>query len=237
MAFSGLNALFQPNLHVSPTATLKSKRKGQETMPVMILLVLLFVVWIFYERSKNNRVNNHQSDTFWNKELSSHTTRKKDISSLNLITVPMECLPFEKSSDPELSFIQEEIKKLGEQPIINLTGITNTDLRLNYGAPNFDMLSNADNNYIKLVRSLYKWGQLLYNTGQKEKSVIVLQFGIECSTEISANYTLLASIYAEQNQSKEIEKLIEKAQQLNTMTKASLIAELQTILAASFSAN
>ena len=47
------------------------------------------------------------------------------------------------------------IEALKEKKILNLSGFTNTDLKLEYGVGNLTELTDYDNNYVTLSRSLH----------------------------------------------------------------------------------
>jgi len=54
---------------------------------------------------------------------------------------------------------------LANAPIVNFTGFSNTDLKLEYGAPNIDLLMRYDQSYTTLVRTLQQWAEKLYQAG------------------------------------------------------------------------
>lgn len=203
-------------------------------MIIVLGLLFILVCWIYYEKNKSTKQTKTKSDTFWEKEQKSMTTRSKDLSSLQFLKIPVEQLPFDKGTSAELLDLHNEIKALSTQEIVNLQGMSNTDLRLTFGAPNFNRLSIADNNYIKLVRLLNKWGKLLYENGFEQESICVLTYSIDCNTDVSSSYTLLASIYVKQQEPEKIMNLIQKAEQLNSMTSGALLNSLRDTLAACY---
>ncbi len=204
-------------------------------IPVFFVLTLLLMLWIYYQKSRTDRSAKATHDAFWEKERLANTTRKKDISGLDYITIPVEELPFPNLDDEEITEVQKRLQTLAGEKIVNFTGITNTELKLQYGAPNIDLLMAFDKNYLELVRSLYRYGKLLYDQGYKEEATTILEYGISIKTDVSANYTLLASIYKEKNDTKRIDFLISQAETLNSLTKNSLLANLMTIRNSSIS--
>ena len=156
-------------------------------------------------------------------------TRKKDLSELEYITLPIEQLPFPNLEDTEITEVQNRLQKLATEKIVNFTGITNTELKLQYGAPNIELLMAFDKNYLELVRSLYRYAKLLYDKGYKEEATAILEYGISIKTDVIANYTLLASIYKEKNDTKRIDFIISQAETLNSLTKNSLLTNLNAL--------
>ena len=54
---------------------------------------------------------------------------------------------------PKVEDYKQIILTLKDLPIVNFTGISNTELKLRYGAPNIDLLTQYDQNYTLLVRT------------------------------------------------------------------------------------
>ena len=198
-------------------------------LPLFFTLTLLLMIWIYYQKSRTNRSAKAIHDAFWEKERKANLTRKKDISELDYIIIPIEQLPFPVLEDEEITEVQKRLQKLANEKIVNFTGITNTELKLQYGAPNIELLMAFDKNYLELVRSLYRYAKLLYDQGYKEEATAILEYGISIKTDVSANYTLLASIYKEKNDTKRIDFIISQAETLNSLTKNSLLTNLMAI--------
>lgn len=198
-------------------------------IPTFFILSILLVVWIYYEKRRTDRIMNQSKEAFWEKETRANTTRKADISNLNYITVPLERLPLHENPEGDLTQYENFLRKLAAKKIVNFTGISNTELKLAYGAPNINLLMEFDQNYLELVRTLYRYGKLLYDQNAREEAKTVLEYGLEIETDISANYTLLATIYKEENALNRIDFVIECANKLNSLTKNSLLASLEKI--------
>ncbi len=199
-------------------------------IPIFFIITIFIVLLINFGPRKAERQSREATEAFLEKEAKSNTTRKKDISNLDFITIP-PCLSTPTGLDSEeIQSTEAELLSLSERKIVNFTGITNTDLKLTYGTANLDTLSEYDNNYMKLVRLIYKYARLLYDESLKERAAEVLEFGMNINSDISANYTLLAQIYKEQNRIPDIKKVIEKAEALNSMTKKKLLNDLHVIL-------
>lgn len=204
-------------------------------MPVFLGLVLIAVFWIAYEKMRTAKIVKKNSDEFWKRETEADMVRKKDISALAYIEIPYDSLPFTESQNDEIKAVQKQLKKLKDKKMVNLTGLSNTDLKFMYGAPNLHLLSEYDHNFTLLTRYLYKWGVLLFESGDKEAAKTVLIFGLACGTDISSNYTLLANIYAKENEPAMIEQLIDSAQSIKTVMKEAAIRDLRNILVSYYS--
>ena len=198
-------------------------------IPTFFIITMLLVLWVHYQKARTDRSQKATSEAFWEKERLANTTRKKDISNLDFITVPVNQLPFPETNQEEVADIQKHILALASGKIVNFTGISNTDLKLQYGAPNLDILMEYDKNYLELVRSLYRYGKLLYDSDLKDEAAAVLEYAMSIKTDVSANYTLLATIYKEKNEIDRINFVISCAEELTSMTKNTLLSNLVAI--------
>ena len=149
-----------------------------------------------------------------------------------------------KDSDSEITqdstkelFSEEELNSLSEcmstledltsKKIVNLTGISNTDLKLEYGTANITVLTEYDQNYTVLARCLNQWGSFLKKNGQIPEAKKVLEFAIETKTDISNTYYDLAEIYAKDLDFSKIEELNNIAEELPSANKNAIVRHLQ----------
>lgn len=189
--------------------------------------IMIFIVWYAYERNKTTRIMEKNSEKFWEREQKANSTRKKSLAGLIKISIPLEELPLLSTEDEKLLEIQEYVKLLSSKDIINLTGISNTDLKLTYGAPNFPYLSNCDQNFTDLARTLNQWAKRLLELELEEEALKVLKFAVECKSDVSTTYEMLSSIYVKRKQGEKILELIDVAEKLNTLLKPNIISNLE----------
>lgn len=199
-------------------------------MPILFIIVILFTIWLSFEVRKVKKIETKSSEDFWKRELDANYTRPQDISSLVYIHVPLETLPFSENTNEDILQVQDTIKSLTNKKLLNLTGISNTDLKLKYGAKNLDLLMTCDQNFTLFVRSLNKWAHLLYEAGSIAESQQVLEYAVSCKSDISSTYFLLAKIYKEENTPEKIKLLIVQAEELNTLMKTSILQTLNQYL-------
>ena len=115
--------------------------------------------------------------------------------------------------------------------MLNLSAYSNTELKLMYGAANLDFLSTADVNFINFSRELFKYGQLLYEKESEEQALAVLEYGIDIKTDLSKHYALLVDIYVKNQQLDKLLLLKEKAQNIHTLMKDSIVNNLEDQIA------
>lgn len=195
------------------------------------LLLLIFIFWLKYEISKSDRKSDKADSLFFETESKANSTRKKDISNLDYITIPLDKLPFdENTSNEKIISYQDTIIKLSTQKILNLTGISNTDLKLKYGVANLEFLSECDENFTLLARTIANWGEELINISLENEAISVLEYGISINSDVSKNYILLGLLYSKLNKMQPLNELIKKAESLNSLTKNSVITKLKEII-------
>lgn len=188
-------------------------------LPITLIWFIIFVLWLNYKLRKSQR----KESSFWDLESQSNSVRKKSIDSLNYIIVSENSLPFFSTSDKNIKELEARVLELSEEKIVNLTGYTNTNLKLEYGAGNLEALSRYDQNFTILARTLYKWGTALDELGLKKEAIQVLEFGIDCRIDIKAHYILLANIYIQEKTPEKIDKLISVAKELKSLSKTPII--------------
>ncbi len=130
----------------------------------------------------------------------------------------------------ELADTEYTICALSKGKILNLSGISNTDLRFTYGTANLEPLSACDQNFTALICALQKWGTLLVSAGEPGDAVTVLSYAVSIGSDIAGTYTLLASLYEKTGELQKISALRESAEQLSTLMKPSILRDLDRIL-------
>jgi len=189
---------------------------------------IIFCIWLGYELHKRRNLDEKSNQSFWEREAAANRTRRKSLDSLDYIQIPFDTLPMDiLCRDPAVAEYHETLRSLSESPIVNFTGISNTDLKLKYGAPNIDLLSRYDQSYTVLVRTLQKWGETLCQNGYADAACRVLEFAVSTRTDISATYKLLSAIYLENGQPEKIRELIPVAENLNSSLSGHIVEMLK----------
>jgi hypothetical protein len=198
-------------------------------IPSLLGIIIIFVIWLQYEIRKTKKLSKKSNEEYWRLENEANLTRRVDISNLNYLTIQTEALPMSDKDDPTLNSYRDIIQKLSGKKILNLTGLTNTQLKLQYGAANINLLSEYDNNYTILVSMLHKWGERSYSLGYVMDAVAILEYAISCHSDVSKSYRLLAAIYIEQNTPDKIDKLLDTLAEVTMLRKNLVIEELNKI--------
>lgn len=207
--------------------------------PIFTTIVISFLAIMIYMKVTTNRFNTGDEKRIEEERLS-NSVRKKSLDELDYITIPFDSLPFftengaessaepgTEDTDPAIAKDEADILALKDKKIVNFTGISNTDLKFTYGAPNLPILTEYDQNFTELVRALDSWGTHLLELGKVAEARTVLEFAVECRTDLKSSYVQLADIYAENFEFDRLDHIIEIADGLNSLMKGPIVRALK----------
>ena len=203
--------------------------------PMFFLLALVFTAWLAFERIKSSKQDDERVRAFWEREREADGTRKKNLDTISYIKVPnwitldslSSSLP---TDDEELNRCNDILNSLMSQRILNLTGMTTTDIKLEYGPANINKVDEYDQNFTLFAQTIYAYGERLHTLGFDHEAMRVLRFGIDSLSDISGNYKLLATLYLKYGQQDKIPELKETAANLNSLLKNSIIKYLDELI-------
>lgn len=189
--------------------------------------VLLFCMLLSFFIKRSNKKAAEAEANFWEKEKNANFVRKKPLDNLSYVHIPEAFFDFPyNTQDGQTEDALSMLKHLSSQKIVNLTGISNTDLKLKYGTANITVLTEYDQNYTQLVRALQKLADSLHQNGQDEAAREILEFSVCTGTDISGTYYLLADLYVKSGQAERIKELKEAAGKLNSPMVSSILRTL-----------
>ena len=193
--------------------------------PTFFAIFVTFLVWLSIKLRKTNK----KDDSFWQREAEANNVRKQTLDNLDYITIPIDSLPFFYGIDKNLEELQNTITSLSSCTIVNLSNYTNTELKLMYGPGNLANLTEYDQNFTLLVRTLHKWGEQLSTLGYEKEAIQVLEYAVSIKSDVTAGYLLLGKLYLKQGQPQKLDTLLSAASSLDTLLKDSLIKQLKTL--------
>ena len=193
-------------------------------IPIFTILFIGFILVLQFQIRKSDAQQDEVDQRFWERERQANTIRKKDISNLDYITIPEDLFPMNLATDTENSLAALRGKKM-----LNLTGKTNTDLKLLYGVSNLEELSEYDDNFTLFVRLVPDYANQLQNDGQIEQARRLLEFAVEKQADSKNIFTQLAQLYAAAGEGDKIQSLIAAASELESLSKLPIISSLQDI--------
>ena len=197
--------------------------------PILGIVLVGMIALALRYRYLNKKMDN-DNEAFYERERKANATPKKDISNLTYIKVPLEKFPIGQIEDDEIKVIEDKLVALSEKDILNLVGKTNTDLKEEYGVPNFDKMQEVGENFNELTVTLVEYGNELILRNMLDEAISVLEYGIAIKTDVSKNYTLLGDCYKQKNQPRKIKVLREQAERYDGIMRESIIRHLDELL-------
>lgn len=196
---------------------------------IFLAIFAVFCLWTMVESKLSQRREERKEDAFWERENKANSVRRKPIDALDYIHIP-DNLPTELLKDNiEIPEILATISRLRDKKILNLTGYTNTDLKLKYGAPNITELSAYDQNYTALVTTLQKWADLLTDSGYEKEAIDIMEFMVSTSVDIGKTYRLLAKFYLKNSQEEKYNNLLETARNLKSLNGPYILRSIEEL--------
>lgn len=198
-------------------------------MLLILASLIIPIIWLTYELKKHDKLEKNALNDFWRREEEANLVRKKPLDNLNYVKIPFDFIPESLLTDnEEVKDCLELLNKLSEKKIVNFTGFSNTDLKMEYGAANLTELSQYDENYTLYARTIYKLANLYYQNGYESNARVLLEKAVESGTDISGNYLLLAKIYQEHKEADKLNSLLRSAENLRpAASKKNLIRSLE----------
>ena len=173
-------------------------------MKFLLLPSILMLCWVIHHNlKKESRPDKQSIRNYLAEEENANATRRKDLSNLPYIVVPLDTLPLDITLNDEkkqlkISEYVKEIQRLSEKKMLNLTGISNTELKAAYGPANLELLSLYDQTFARYIRTLHLLAECIYEE-HPAAAVSILEYCISIGTDISGTYDLLGQYYIAHN--------------------------------------
>ena len=199
--------------------------------PLIIALLIALAI------KKSDYKKEQDAEEFFEKERKSNFVKKKPLDSLNYVKVPDNFYEYSYSKlikaneHPEaIEKAVDQLMKLKDAKMVNFLGKTNTELKLEYGTGNLEILMEYDQNFTSLITCLEEIGEAAL-TVDKAYAKEVLEFSINIGSDISSTYKNLLNIYIEESSEDMLaakkEKLIFMAKALNSPMGPSIVRYIE----------
>ena len=171
-------------------------------MLVLLAITLVVIIVLGYYRSKVTQSQDNAEKAFWEKELAAGNTRRQDLEKLDYITIPLEQFPLGLNTDAE-----KELVALSKERIKNVQGLSNTELKLQYGTANLDELSSYESNFIRLQQVVLEYAKELCTADRRADAIHILEFMLQNGGDISGLYLELATLYQQEGCEEKVQHL------------------------------
>lgn len=188
---------------------------------------MIFCVWLAFQLKKSRNLDEKAALDFWENESMANSVRKKQLEDSDYVRFPFDKLPspesFEPNPVPECFTI---LTGLSDKKMVNLNGITNTEVKKRFGVANMTILTEYDANYESFVKNIYLLCQYLYDHGRKEEALMLSEETILTGSDSLSHYKLIIKLYREQGNTSGLLWLREKAELLHSITKGAILRAL-----------
>lgn len=210
------------------------------TIPATFILFLIAIFIFQHNLRKSDRTINNSRKNFWAHEEKSLFARKSPIESSLYIKPNLEALPkfsiedFISFGDENLYKIQEHCFNIATEPMVNLSDMLNSDVRMKYGTSNLSIIESYEVNYNHYIKSLYQLAKGYYDLKMYAEAIKVLEEGVHVNTSIGDHIILLASLYCQFHDTLKFNELYERTLTLNTLTKSTIVKNLDKLREAKY---
>lgn len=195
--------------------------------------ITLLIIILNYNLRKNKGTNDNDIRSILEREDAANSTRRKDISGLPYIEVPLDTLPLDITLNDEkkqskITEYKQKILELSEKPMLNLIGISNTELKEQYGPANLEQLTICDQNYSSYIRTLHLFAECIYDE-QPALAVHVWEYCLSIGTDISGTYDFLGRHYLSSPNKEQFMKLYDSIPDKNSIAGKTIVRKLDTM--------
>lgn len=195
-----------------------------------LTIFMAIIIFLAIRYRSNEKHQQEIQDDFWSQEAMANATPPVDLTNLKYITIPLDKFPLGFSTEEKVVSMETQLLELSNKPLLNLTGKTNTELKLTYGVSNLEKMMEIGEDFDTLTILLKDYAGALLEHKMIAEAITVLEFGAGIGTDISQHYLMLGECYKTLGKTDKIELLIEKIYQSNFLLAPSIIRQLNTLL-------
>lgn len=199
-------------------------------MRLFLPYFIVFCIWLSYKFKKSSRLAEKSKQNRLELEREANSTRKKSIDTLHYITFSEKSIPIIEINDELIVKYQKSLLNFVDKRIINLSSMTNTELKKEYGPANLTVLSEYDANFSELVRLLHRYATRLNELEFTNDAISVLEYSVSIGTDMGTSYKLLADFYHSSSQTEKINELISHTDNINPLIRDAVVSYLNNYI-------
>ena len=197
-----------------------------------LAIFIVFVLLLALRFSTVKKKTQEKYNSFWDNEAAANRVAAVDLSTLSYINVPISRFPFNKWEDDEIQMMESQIEELSKQRILNLTGKTNTELKLLYGTANLDALTEIGENFNTLIVLLVDYAKALMQKDDYEEAAKILEYGASIGSDVSSNYMLLGDCYVALHRVSQIAVIRQQVESMDLLLGHKITSYLDELITA-----
>lgn len=194
-----------------------------------LTVFIIFLLALFFRFKYLREKREAQEQDFWSNEQKARINIGT-IKESDYVVIPLSTFPFGLCEDPYMVEMENAIKTLSEEKLLNLTGLSNTDVKLKFGANHFDEATLAGEKYDELIKNLVNYAIELDDHGFSSESEKMLEYLIGIDCDMKSAYITLGKLYASGNKIGKIKDLIERVDSSSLSIKNATKTQLSELL-------
>ncbi|MCR5452505.1 MAG: hypothetical protein K6F00_07765 [Lachnospiraceae bacterium] len=191
---------------------------GSFPFPFLTIFLIGIVILSIKLRSSEKK-QEEKMERFWEKEKQAKAAPDKDLSTIQYVVFPVDDFNMGEIFDTDTELIEESLITLSKTRMLNINGMTNTDIRLEYGASNLDEVAEYGENFSKMTMLICDYAKSLMEHDKYEEATKVLEYGMRVGSDISSNYTLLGDCYVKTKDMASFDNLIAEVEKMSLPRK------------------
>ena len=204
-------------------------------IPSFFILFLTFLFLWIYNLRKRQKTYEAERQAFWNKEQESLVVRKKDIPAELYFQPDIRQLQFpeltpEHSGQAKYQKLKKQLNDSVHLPMLSLSDLTNTEIRLSFGTANQPIITQAEENYSAYLGFLYDYALFAKEQQWIDEAIAALEEAIRLKSDISKHFMLLGDLYQISSNPFGIQKLLILAEAIHSPSKAKIVEYLTNLL-------
>ncbi|MDR2168004.1 MAG: hypothetical protein LBE35_09190 [Clostridiales bacterium] len=202
-------------------------------VPVVILVALFSVAVRIASRRTKAQL---KVDKMLEEDEAASRVRPKEIADDFYFKIDVAELPIREYTDDEEKtphsayFWQKKVLALCGKKMLHFDRpFSNVELKQMFGMANLEFVARYEENFTNFIHALRHWAEALINTNNLEDAQKVLEIANCAGSEISQTYTLLADIYAKQNNLPALKALKTQAEQSPLPNKSPTLTHIKNL--------
>ncbi len=207
--------------------------KGLVMKFLLLPSITILILVLNHNIRKNKNKEKKSVKSYLAREDRANSARRKDLSNLPYIEIPLNTLPLDITLNDEKKQLQisnyiKEIRFLSEKQMLNLIGVSNTELKEEYGPANLELLTIYDQNYSRYIRNLHLLAECIYEEYPNE-AVALWEYCLDIGTDISGTYACLGQHYVNLNKQELFMKLYDYIPSKTSISGKTIINKLDNM--------
>lgn len=201
-------------------------------IPVLFIWFLIFSVLFYYNIKKTSKKENAAKEAFWEQEQASLSVRKKEFDPSDYIKPELSRLSMVTPStmDPgdsmHLSQLRQRLHSLETMDMMNFSHLSNTEIRMRFGTANQSIITTNEQHLHVFLKTLYEYGVFMVRHNETDEAIAAFELAVDLGSDYSNHYIELAKLYEARHNWASIEKLIHKAEAIQTLNRTLILNKL-----------